>query len=50
MKRRLLLDWLDSLGAPRIAWMIDQGWLQSWPLELTRSGRRRIKALMRDNT
>lgn len=48
-RRRSIRDWLDQLSAVQVAWMIDQGLLQSWPLELTRMGRRKVRALMRDS-
>lgn len=36
---------LDKLPAPVVAVMINEGWLESWPLEITRKGRRMIKVV-----
>lgn len=41
--RTTLRTALDKLPAWVVAWMIDAGWLESWPLELTRKGKRNVQ-------
>ena len=38
-----LRNTLEKLPAPAVAWMIDEGWLESYPLELTRKGKRYVQ-------
>lgn len=41
--RTSLRNALDKLPATVVAWMIDQGWLESWPLQLTRKGKHHVQ-------
>jgi hypothetical protein len=41
--RTTLRGALDKLPATAIAWMIDEGWLETFPLELTKKGRRYVQ-------
>ena len=38
-----LRNTLDKLPGAAVAWMIDEGWLEQWPLELTKKGKRYVQ-------
>lgn len=43
--RTTLRGALEKLPSPLVAMMIDWGWLDSWPLELTHRGRRYVQVI-----
>lgn len=43
-----LANALDKLPAPLIAWLINRRYVDGWPLELTRLGKRRIRVVFRN--
>jgi hypothetical protein len=40
-----LREALSKLPGAAVAWMIHEGWMEEWPLEITRKGRRHIQLI-----
>jgi hypothetical protein len=43
--RTTLRNALDKLPATAVAWMLKEGWLDEWPLELTSKGKHFVQVI-----